>query len=396
MITNITQIGLSNAQEAMEAFKDAGNNALLEVRNYVTSPHTIKKARAWGINDAAKLIGTTPPTLRKFEEDNGKFSKLQKSQGNRTLYTLEAINYYRHKMNKEFKRPKNTPPIITAVTNFKGGCAKTTTAIHLAQKCAILGIKTLLIDLDPQATSTFICGGIIPDVELEYEDTIADSLLADPNNFKKIIRKTSFDGLDIAPSNLALQDLELSLPNFAINNHEELGSPALRLKRTLKHIEDDYDVVIIDCGPNLGILTINAITASNAALIPIPPNMVDFASFVMLTRTLQTLLSATDSNFDFFRVLLTKHNNSQEAINVENMMRTIYGGYVLANSMCETVEIAKAASDISSIYEIMKPRGSRESYRRAMLYLDNVNNEIIELFKNIWKIKSETQVDNNV
>lgn len=385
MKPNITPIGLENATEIMEAFQDAGNNALVEVRNYVTSPHTIKQPRTWGINEAAKLIGTTPPTLRKYEEDNGEYQELQKSDGNRKLYTLKAINYYREALQKVFSRPAGTPPIITAVTNFKGGCAKTTTAIHLAQKCAILGIKTLLIDLDPQATSTFICGGIIPDVELDYEDTVAETLLLQPEKIKNIIKHSSFDGLDIIPSNLALQDLELSLPNFNLNNHEKLGSPALRLKIALKNLEDDYDIIVIDCGPNLGILTINAISAANAALIPIPPNMVDYASFVMLTRTLQKLLAATESNFDFFRVLLTKHSNSQEAMNVENMMRTIYGGYILANSMCETVEIAKAASDIRSIYEVTKPRGSREAYRRAILHLDNVNNEIIDLFKQVWE-----------
>ena len=385
MKPNITPIGLENAPDIMEAFQDAGNNALIEVRNYVTSPHTIKQPRTWGINEAAKLIGTTPPTLRKYEEDNGEYQGLQKSDGNRKLYTLEAINYYREALQKVFSRPAGTPPIVTAVTNFKGGCAKTTTAIHLAQKCAILGIKTLLIDLDPQATSTFICGGIIPDVELDYEDTVAETLLVQPEKIKDIIKRSSFDGLDIIPSNLALQDLELSLPNFNLNNHENLGSPALRLRNALKNLEDDYDIVVIDCGPNLGILTINAISAANAALIPIPPNMVDYASFVMLTRTLQKLLAATESNFDFFRVLLTKHSNSQEAMNVENMMRTIYGGYILANSMCETVEIAKAASDIRSIYEVTKPRGSREAYRRAILHLDNVNNEIIDLFKQVWE-----------
>jgi len=385
MKPNITPIGLENAPDIMEAFQDAGNNALIEVRNYVTSPHTIKQPRTWGINEAAKLIGTTPPTLRKYEEDNGEYPGLQKSDGNRKLYTLEAINYYRKALQKIFSRPAGTSPIVTAVTNFKGGCAKTTTAIHLAQKCAILGIKTLLIDLDPQATSTFICGGIIPDVELDYEDTVAETLLLQPEKIKSIIKPSSFDGLDIIPSNLALQDLELSLPNFNLNNHEKLGSPALRLRNALKNLENDYDVVVIDCGPNLGILTINAISAANAALIPIPPNMVDYASFVMLTRTLQKLLAATESDFDFFRVLLTKHSNSQEAMNVENMMRTIYGGYILANSMCETVEIAKAASDIRSIYEVTKPRGSREAYRRAILHLDNVNNEIIDSFKQVWE-----------
>lgn len=386
---NFTPIGIDHTEEVMDAFQEAGNNALLEIRNFVTSPSKTKAKRVWGINDAASLVGVSTPTLRKYEAENGEFYGLSKTDANRKQYTLEAINHYRERLGTKFHRPVDTSPMTVAIANFKGGCGKTTTAIHLAQKCAIDGIRTLIVDLDPQATTTFLCGGIIPDVELEYEDTIAETLLSNTANIRKIIRPTSLDGLDIIPGNLALQDAELTLPNHDINNHEKLGSAAFRLKNSLSPLSNDYDIIIFDCGPNLGSLTINAISASNAALIPIPPNMVDYASFVMLTRTLQRLLNATNTPFDFFRVLLTKHNGSQEALSVESMMRTIYGGYVLSQVMCETIEISKAANDVRSVYEVTKSRGSREAYRRALLHLDNVNNEIITLFKQVWTNKTE-------
>lgn len=381
----LTPIGLQNPSVVMEAFQNAGNEMLLKIRNHVTNPHSKKIMRTWGIVDAAKMIGVSTPTLRKLESKDG-IKKALRDDNKRRLYTLEKINEFRNLAHTRYVRNINSSPIQLAITNFKGGCAKTTTVAHLAQKCALEGLRVLVVDLDPQGSATFVCGGIIPDLELDYEDTICISLMEDPKDIIRIIRKTHFNGLDIIPANLALQDAELGLPNQTINNIGSLGNPAFRLKRSLGLIKDNYDVIIFDCGPNLGILTMNAISAANSFLIPIPPNMFDYASFVMLTGTLKTLFdSLRIEQFDFFRILLSKHSGSQESLNVENMLRKQFGGYVLSNHMCETIEIARATNDLSTVYEISKPRGSRDAFRRALDHLDAVNNEIINFFKQIWE-----------
>src|SRR5262249_37330242 len=104
-----------------------------------------------------------------------------------------------------------------------------------------------------------------------------------------------------------------------------------------------------------------------------------------------------DKKLDYLRILLTKHNGNsklgdnpkqhggnKEALEVESMMRQQFGRYILTNYMCETVEVAKAANEIGTIYDVSKPRGSREAYRRAVQHLDDVNMEIINHFKDIW------------
>lgn len=388
----LTPIGLENPAKTMETFQLAGNETLANLRNIITAPHSQKILRSWGIIDTAKMIGVSVPTFKKYAaqiaEQSDNDLKLDQKK-----YTLKQINEYRRFFKSKFGRPENSSTMICAITNFKGGCGKTTTAVHLAQKCALEGIRTLLVDFDPQGTSTFICGGIIPDLELNYEDTIEQALVDDPNDILRVIRKSHFDGLDIIPANLALQDIELILPNPSINNLSTLGNPAYRLTKALDIVKDQYDIILIDCGPNLGILTINAIAAANGLLVPIPPNMLDYASFVMLSRTLQNLFEGINTKLDFFRILLTKHAHSNEASNVENMMRTIYGGYILNNCMCDTVEISKATNDISTVYEVSRPRGSREAYRRAITHLDNVNQEIIDLFKQIWDAQTKKQKD---
>lgn len=389
----LTPTGLDDPSSVMSAFQESGNEMLVRIRDHVTSPHKNKIARTWGINDAAKMIGISAPTLRKLESKDGGIANAERDENKRRAYSLENINYYRDFLQTRFKRSKNSNPIRIAITNFKGGCAKTTTVAHLAQKCALEGLRVLMIDLDPQGSASFVCGGLIPDLELSYEDTICTALMEDPEDIRRVIRTTHFEGLHIIPANLALQDAELGLPNADLNNSKTLGAAAFRLKKCLALIENDYDVIIFDCGPNLGVLTINAITAANSILIPIPPNMFDYASFVMLTGTLKALFSTLKINrFDFFRILLSKHSGSSESNNVENMLRKQFGGYVLSKHMCETIEIARATNDLSTVYEITKPRGSRDAYRRAIDHLDGVNNEIIDHFKQVWESQEKLAV----
>ncbi|MCF2106198.1 AAA family ATPase, partial [Coxiella burnetii] len=217
-------------------------------------------------------------------------------------------------------------------------------------------------------------------------DTITNTLISDPNNIKNIVLKTHFDGFDIIPANLAIQDCDLILPNDKENNNDRLGSPFLRLAESLKIIKNQYDVILIDCGPNLGLLTLNAIIACDGMIIPIPPSMNDYSSFIMYTATLRNMFrELSNKKLDYLRILLSKHNSSNEALQMENMMREQFGRYILSNHMCETVEVSKAANEIGTIYDVSKPRGSREAYRRALQHLDDVNMEIINNFKDIWK-----------
>lgn len=388
--TQITPYGTDDPEQLMDKFYQAGNEMLLTLRNYVTSPDKRKKSRTWGAIEAAKMVGVSAPTFRKLLESNENIPGVifeENEKGRKTKkYTLTAINILRDKSGTRYKRPKGSKPLTIAVSNLKGGVGKTETAVDLGKKIAIEGLRSLLLDFDAQGTATLISSGLIPDLELRYEDTITNTLISDPNSIKDVILKTHFDGFDIIPANLAIQDCDLILPNEKENNSDRLGSPFLRLAESLKIIKNQYDVILIDCGPNLGLLTLNAIIACDGMIIPIPPSMNDYSSFIMYTATLRNMFRELSSKkLDYLRVLLSKHNSSNEALQMENMMREQFGRYILSNHMCETVEVSKAANEIGTIYDVSKPRGSREAYRRAVQHLDDVNMEIINNFKDIWK-----------
>jgi len=387
---NLVSYGVENPVSLMDKFYRVGNDMLLTLRNYVTNPAAKKQPRYWGSLDAAKMINVSNPTFRKLLEIHSTVpgTVLEKNKKGREVkkFTLEAINFLRDKAKTRYKRPKGSECLIVAVSNLKGGVGKTQTAVDLCKKISLDGLRVLLIDFDAQGTATLISSGLIPDLELSYEDTITTYLIDNPNGITKIIQDTSFHGFDIIPANLAIQDCDLILPNENLNNNDKIGSPFMRLKKALSPIKENYDVIIIDCGPNLGALTINAIVACNGIIIPIPPVMSDYSSFIMFTSTLKSLFKELgNKKLEYLRLLLSKHPGHGESLEMENMMREQFGRYILANHMCETIEVAKAASEIGTIYDIVKPRGSREAYRRAIQHLDDVNNEIISGFKYIWE-----------
>lgn len=393
----IITYGTDNPEQLMDKFYQAGNEMLLTLRNFVVSPEKRKKPRTWGAIEAAKMVKVSDPTFRKLLESSEEIPGIvieDSENGRKTKkYTLAAINALRDRAGTRYIRPKGTKCLTIAVSNLKGGVGKTETTVDLGKKIAIEGLKVLLLDFDAQGTATLISSGLIPDLELRYEDTITNVLISNPNNVKNVILKTHFDGLDIIPANLAIQDCDLILPNEKENNHERLGSPFIRLSEALKIIKNDYDVILVDCGPNLGLLTLNAIIACDGIIIPIPPSMNDYSSFIMYTATLRNMFKELpQKKLEYLRILISKHSGSNEALQMENMMREQFGRYILTNHMCETVEVAKAANEIGTIYDVAKPRGSREAYRRALQHLDDVNLEIINNFKDIWDKQSQASL----
>lgn len=398
--SKITSYGTTNPEQLMHKFYQAGNEMLLSLRNYVTNPEKRKKARTWGSIEAAKMVGISAPTFRKLITSNkdlpGIVNEKTEKGNDIKKYTLEAINTLRDKANTRYRRPLKSKALTIAVSNLKGGVGKTETAVDLGKKIAIEGLRVLLLDFDAQGTATLISSGLIPDLELRYEETITNVLISNPSGIKDVILRTHFDGLDIIPANLAIQDCDLILPNEKENNNERLGSPFIRLLEALKIIKNQYDVILIDCGPNLGLLTLNAIIACDGIIIPIPPSMNDYSSFIMYTATLRNMFKELPTKkLEYLRILISKHNSSNEALQMENMMREQFGRYILTNHMCETVEVPKAANEIGTIYDISKPRGSREAYRRALQHLDDVNMEIINNFKDIWEKQSMQNHETN-
>jgi len=181
---------------------------------------------------------------------------------------------------------------VISICNQKGGVGKTTTAVNLSTFFALSGKKTLLVDMDPQGNATI---GLGID-KGKIEKTIYHSLI-EQSKIEDIIKDTQVDNLFIVPSNLNLTGAEVELVG--------LIGREFKLKNALETVKDSYDFVIIDSPPSLGLLTINALTASNSALIPIQCEYYALEGLGQLTRTLDLVKKNLNPSLQIEGVLLT-------------------------------------------------------------------------------------------
>lgn len=379
----LTQYGVEDLQILLQAFGRLGESMLSgEITEEITAVNK-KQLRLFKSKEACQMIGRSDTFLKKLEKSDPSYTP-QKINGIR-YYDLKLINRIRDKACTRYIRPKGSKPLIIAVTNFKGGVGKSGTAKSLTDNLALKGLKVLSCGLDPQGTDSLF-NGLNPELEVKPNQTIRPALLDDPKSINGLIQKTYFPGVDIIPGNLSLTEVEIKLTDYRdqINQVKKLGFPDERLSRALKYVQDDYDVIILDCGPNLNILTLNAINAANALIIPVPPALPDLASFCTFCTTLNHHLEISDKikSLDFFRVLITKHPKNRTADKISTMMIREFGSYVMQKYIVHSAEIELAASKFSSIYEL--PPNSKKTYIRAIDSMNSVFDEISDAMKTIW------------
>ena len=183
---------------------------------------------------------------------------------------------------------------IIAIANQKGGVGKTTTAVNLSGCLGILEFKTLIIDADPQANSTSGLG-----IDAKNSKNIYDCLI---NNIdpKDIIIKTKNPNLDIIPSHIDLVGSELEMINLP--NREKI------LKLSLDKIKDEYDYIIIDCSPSLGLITVNSLTAADSVIIPVQCEYFALEGLGKLLNTIKIVQGRLNTNLEIEGILLTMYD----------------------------------------------------------------------------------------
>lgn len=184
---------------------------------------------------------------------------------------------------------------IIALANQKGGVGKTTTAINLAASLAVLEKKVLIIDADPQANST---SGVGLDVR-EVENSIYECLVDDIDPREAVI-KTEIDGLDIIPSHIDLVGAEIEMLNMEEREH--------KLKKIVAHIQEDYDYILIDCSPSLGLITVNALTGANSVMIPVQCEYFALEGLGKLLNTIKIIQSKLNTELEIEGFVLTMYD----------------------------------------------------------------------------------------
>ena len=367
-------------------------------RQQLFPPTATKTLRKFTSGEAAKLIGTDDSVLRKLSL-SGKGPAIDTASNGRRSYAAEDIQEVRAYLDAHSKSDRRYLPWRTAtdklqvitVVNFKGGSGKTTTTTHLAQHLALRGYRVLAIDLDPQASLSAM-HGCQPEFDIGENETLYGAIRYDDQRrpLSQIIRKTYFANLDLVPGNLELMEFEHETPKALLSGSVANGMFFTRMDEALATVADRYDIVIVDCPPSLGFLTMSAMCAATAVLVTVHPQMLDVMSmcqFLIMTSDLLRVVAKAGGNmgYDWMRYLVTRFEPGDAPQNqMVAFMRSMFGEHVLTYPMLKSTAISDAGITKQSLYEVTRDQFTRATYDRAIEALDNVNGEIEQLIKAAW------------
>jgi chromosome partitioning protein len=370
---------------------------LTSIRQRLFPPAARKTLRQFSSGEAAALIGISDAYLRQLSLA-GEAPEPEKTQTGRRFYALEQINDIRRvlqsaKSREYVPRRQGTEHLqILAVTNFKGGSGKTTTAAHLSQYLALRGYRVLAIDLDPQSSLSALLG-YQPETDVGENETLYGALRYDEQrrSLREVAKQTYFPGLDIVPGNLELQEFEHETPRMLAGRRPS-GQEIFfaRIASAIQSVAETYDVVVIDCPPQLGFLTLGALCAATGVLVTVHPQMLDIASmsqFLLMTGDLLRVVHDAGGrlNLDFLRYLITRHEPQDgPQTQVVGFLRNLFAERVLTNTMLKSTAISDAGLTKQTLYEISRQGMTRATYSRAIEALDAVNREIEQLIRQSW------------
>jgi len=373
-----------------------GDGVIEAIKKSSFTPDSIKKFdRVFSLAESAKMVGVSTEGIRKAEAA-GKIKKTEfDEKSKRRIFTLKEINECRDYFKTRPGRKNGDPVPTVAFINFKGGVYKSTTSLHFAQYMALQGYKVLFVDADSQGTATQFFG-ITPDDSDSELKTIGPFLSGEATTLADCVQKTSWDGLDLIPANLSLYEAELYIPILAARGNLDKDFYHM-LRHGLETVKDQYDLVVVDAPPALGIVTMNVVYAADGLVIPAPPLFADFSSTLQFFSMLRDIADQLgEREFNFIKLLITKYDGSDEAKAFIKVIRHVFGSDLVLNSVfSNTAEIPRASQDLRTVYEVTNVK-VKQTYQRAVGILDRVNKELELLIQSTWPSHAKELIEEGV
>jgi chromosome partitioning protein len=374
-----------SVDDLVELSSQAGD-VLDKIRDAMLEPYPRKKAPSFTSATLANLCGIDKPRVKYLSGKGDLPVGTSSGAGRAKVFTLEETITWIKATSKRTVRPEGARARVIAIANFKGGVTKTTTAVSLAQGLTLLGRKVLIIDCDPQGSTTQLCG-YSPETEVTDETTLLPLFYGDETDVRYAIRQTYWHNLDLVPARIALSDVEFEVPAKLLSDRKfEFWDI---LNKGLRPVLRDYDAVILDTPPALSQLTTNALVCADAILLPCPPEGMDFASSTQFWRLFSEVARRlpnvrTEKRYDFVKVIMTKVKSTELSRVVQGWLHKAYGARVLPILLPESGVQVSAAAMLSTIYDVSRSEVNGASYARIRQPFDQLTEYLDSQLVRAW------------
>jgi chromosome partitioning protein len=261
---------------------------------------------------------------------------------------------------------------IIGIANQKGGVGKTTTAINLAASLAVLECKTLLVDADPQANSTTGLGFDLHNIQQSLYDCMINEVKA-----KEVVLKTEIPHLFVIPSHIDLVGAEIEMINYP--QRESV------LKNLLEEVRNDYDFIIIDCSPSLGLITVNALVASDSVIVPVQAEFFALEGLGKLLNTIKIVQTRLNTALAIEGILMTMYDGRLRLCNqVVNEVRRHFEEMVFDTIIHRNTRLSEAPS-------VGKPAILYDAESKGAINYLNLAKEILQK-NNLTKINQSERI----
>lgn len=369
-----------------------------ELREMMLAPRPRKTAPTFTSAQVAELCGIDRAKLNYLatRDSSDLPAGVAQGSGRSRIFTLQEARAWVQKVSDVYQTPLHTGARdadgkVLLVANFKGGSTKTTTTMCLAQGLTLRGRKVLLIDLDPQASLTELCG-LYAEKEVTEDSTVLPYIY-DPEmegGLLNFVKSTYWDGLDVIPAHPTLFSAEFHIPATVIKN------PGFKfwalLREGMEPLRKKYDYIILDTAPSLSYLTINALMAADSMVMPLVPESLDFISSVsfwsLFADLAQTIMERGDERrYDFISVLLSKVDNStsSSAPIVRSWVQRTYRDWLSSLEVPASSAMSNGALAMATVFDISKGDLADKTVSRVRQPLMDYVRWIDELYVEQWR-----------